>query len=157
MRHEHLPPFPVRVWRGSSRALRYLLRRWGVWLIKGAATVVVFWYGLQLMKAACRAVATAYPGSLGVLMAVGVGTAITSCLGLLLWALETKEFTRASMMQTWGTWILLGLFFSHGQATRALPEGGANSWLELTFALLVLASALWWKHYGPDGIKSKVA
>src|SRR5689334_2633748 len=155
MGNEPHPPFLLRVWRGSSRAFRYLLRCWGVWLIKGAAAAVVFWYGIGLMNAACSAVAAAHPGPLGVSMALGVGGAITSCLGLLLWALDTKEFTRTSMMQTWGTWLLLGLFFSHGQATRAIPSDGANSRLDLTFALAVLAVAAWWKRYGPDGTKHK--
>ena len=115
------------------------------------------WCGIGLLNAACGAVAVAHPGSLGVLMALGVGAAITSCLGLFFWALDTKEFTRASMKQTWGAWLLMGLFFSHGQATRALPEEGAPPWLELATALLVLASARWWSRYGPDGTKRKFA
>jgi hypothetical protein len=109
------------------------------------------------MNAACRDVAAAHPGSIGVSMAFGVGSAITSCLALLLWALDTKEFTRASVIQTWGTWILLGLFFSYGQATRALPEDGAKSWLDLAFPLAVFGVGTWWSRYGPDGTKNKLA
>ena len=148
----HQPSTAARILRGLRRAGAHVVRTAGPGLLKGAATGVLILGGISIANEVAQSLAQSHPGSNGIVLGLFVGGIVVAAMALLSWTLDAREITRAGVIQVWGQWFFLGMYFCSRSALSEVPPDAARE-LSFPVALCPLFLGVLWKYFGPEGSK----